>query len=157
MYVTAIFKNKENCWQAGKYRPVSLTSVVCKVMESFARDSMMQHLEQNDLLSNQQYGFISGRSTGLQLLDVMDEWTSVLAEGGQMDFVYMDFQKAFDTVPTRRLLGKLESYGMRSKTKRWIASFLGDRRQRVMVNGTASEWRPECEQQLCGIISRRSW
>ena len=102
----------------------------------------MQHLEQNDLLSNQQYGFISGRSTGLQLLNVMDEWESVLAEGGQIDVVYMDFQKAFDTVPHRRLLGKLESYGIRSKTKRWIASFLGDTRQRVMVNGTASEWRP---------------
>ena len=77
--VTAIFKNKDNCWQAGNYRPVSLISVVCKVMESFVRDSMMQHLEQNDLLSNQQYGLISGR----QLLNVMDEWTSVLAEGGR--------------------------------------------------------------------------
>ena len=54
----------------------------------------------------------------------------------------MDFQKAFDTVPHRRLLGKLESYGIRSKTKRWIASFLGGRRQRMMVNETASEWRP---------------
>ena len=140
--VKAILKNKGNCWQAGNYRPVSLTSVVCKVMESFVRDSMMQHLEQNDLLSNQQYGFISGRSTGLQLLNVMEEWTSVLAEGGQIDVFYMDFHKAFDTVPDRRLLGKLESYGIRSKTKRWIASFLGDRRQRVMVNGTASEWRP---------------
>ena len=72
----------------------------------------------------------------------MDEWTSVLAEGGQIDVVYMNFQKAFDTVPHRRLRGKLESYGIQSKTKRWIASFLGDRRQRVMVNGTASEWRP---------------
>ena len=111
-------------------------------MESFVRDSMMQHLEQNDLLSNQQYRFISGRSIGLQLLNVMDEWTSVLAEGGQIDVVYMNFQKAFDTVPHIRLRGKLESYGIRSKTKRWIASFLGDRRQRVMVNGTASEWRP---------------
>ena len=60
---------------------------------------MMQHLEQNDLLSNQQYSYISGRSTGLQLLNVMDEWTSVLVEGGQIDVVYMDFQKAFDTVP----------------------------------------------------------
>ena len=54
-------------------------------MESCVRDSMMQHLEQNDLLSNQQYGFTSERSTGLQLLNVMDEWTSVLAEGGQID------------------------------------------------------------------------
>ena len=72
----------------------------------------------------------------------MDEWTSVLAEGGQIYVVYMDFQKAFDTMPHRRLLEKPESYGIRSKTKRWIASFLGDRRQRVMVNRTASEWRP---------------
>ena len=75
-------------------------------MESFVSDSMMQHLEQNDFLSNQQYGFISGRSTGLQLLKVMDEWKSVLTEGGPIDAVYMDFQ-AFDTVPHRRLLEKL--------------------------------------------------
>ena len=66
-------------------------------MESFVRDSMMQHLKQNDLLSNQQYGFISGRSTGLQLLNVMNKLTSVLAEGGQINVVYMDFKKAFDT------------------------------------------------------------
>ena len=46
------FKNKGNFWQAGNYRQVSLTLVVCKVMESFVRDSMMQRLEQNDLLSN---------------------------------------------------------------------------------------------------------
>ena len=89
--VTAMFKNKGNCWQAGNYIPVSLTSVMCKVMESFVQHdgkySMMQHLEQNDLLSNQQYGFISGRSTMLQLLNVMDEWTSVLGEGGQIDVV----------------------------------------------------------------------
>ena len=137
--VIAIFKNKGNSCEARNYRPVSLTLVMCKVMESFVRDRMMQHLELNDLLSNQQYNFISGRSTGLQLLNVMDEWTSVLTEGGQIDVVYMDFQKPFDTVPHRRLLEKLESYGIRSKTERWIASFLGDRRQRVMVNGTASE------------------
>ena len=83
-----------------------------------------------------------GRSTGLQLLYVIDEWTSVLAEEGQIDVVHMDFQEAFNTVPHRRLIGKLESYGKRSKTKRWITSVLGDRRQRVMVNGMASEWRP---------------
>ena len=58
----------------------------------------MQNLEQNDLLSNQQYSFISGQ----QLLNGMGEWTSVLAEGGQIDVVYMDFQKALDTVPHRK-------------------------------------------------------
>ena len=103
---TAIFKNKGNCWQAENYRPASLTSEVCKVMKSFVRDSMMQHLKQNDLLSNQQYSFISGRSSGLQLLNVMNKLTSVLAEGGQINVVYIDFQKAFDTVPHRSLWGQ---------------------------------------------------
>ena len=80
--VTGIFKNKGSCCQAGNYRPVSLTYVVCKVMESFVRDILLPNLEQNDLLSNQQYGFISGRSTGLQLLNVR---TNVTDNAGRTD------------------------------------------------------------------------
>ena len=63
----------------------------------------------NDLYSKKQFGFISGRSTTLQLLLVMEEWTEILKKGGvAIDTIYMDFMKAFDKVPHKRLITKLE-------------------------------------------------
>ena len=57
----------------------------------------------NNLFSSKQYGFITGRSTTLQLLKVLDEWTEILDNNGQVDIIYMDFMKAFDQVPYKRL------------------------------------------------------
>ena len=59
-----------------------------------------------------QYGFISGHSTSLQLLEVLDKWTEALDNGHYVDCIYMDFQKAFDKVPHKRLLEKIKSYGI---------------------------------------------
>jgi hypothetical protein len=121
------------------YRPVSLTSVVCKVMEGFIRDWLMQHLRTNNILSDKQFGFVRGRSTSIQLLQVFEHWTSVMDSGGEIDVIYLDFAKAFDTVPHRRLLKKLECQGVGGDTLRWIESFLTDRQQRVLVNNVPSE------------------
>ena len=76
-------------------------------MEKLVRDQLLSHFDKNDLLTNKQYGFISGRSTTIQLIRVLEEWTEALDAGVGVDCVYMDYQKAFDTVPHRRLLGKL--------------------------------------------------
>ena len=73
-------------------------------MESLIRDQIMDHMKRNALFSDKQYRFIGGRSTALQLIKVMDEWTKILDEGGSIDIIYMDFMKAFDMVPHRRLL-----------------------------------------------------
>ena len=104
-HVTAIFK-KGNKSLPENYRPVSLTSVVCKTMERLVlvRREMMSHMRTNRLFSDQQYGFIDGRSTTLQLLNVLDDWTATLDQGGTVDVAYCDFRKAFDKVPHRRLL-----------------------------------------------------
>ena len=90
------------------YRPVSITSIICKVMETLIRDQIVEHMEVNNVFSNKQYGFISGRSTSLQLLTVLDIWTEALEQGLSIDVIYMDFRKAFDVVPHRRLVGKLK-------------------------------------------------
>ena len=74
--VTAIFKKGAKT-DRGNYRPVSLTSVCCKLLESLIRDAM-SYLLDNSLISNRQYGFIKGRSTMLQLLHMMDKWTEFL-------------------------------------------------------------------------------
>lgn len=139
--VSAIYK-KGSKKEPGNYRPVSLTSVVCKVMETLVKDWIQDHFRRNNLLSESQYGFISGRSTTLQLLKVMEDWSEAIDSGDQVDVVYFDFAKAFDSVPHRRLLAKLEAYGITGPTLAWVESFLTGREQRVTINGKSSGWHP---------------
>jgi hypothetical protein len=108
------------------------------MMEGIVRDAVIIQME--SFIAPQQHGFLSGRSCTTQLLDTLEHWTKMLDEGLAIDVVYLDFAKAFDSVPHRRLLAKLDSYGIRGKVLRWIAHFLIGRKQRVMINGTASEW-----------------
>ena len=70
--ITALFKKGDKA-EPGNYRPVSLISVICKTMEKLVREIIVKHMSANKLFSNKQFGFISGRSTTLQLLQVMDE------------------------------------------------------------------------------------
>ena len=103
--ITAIHK-KGNMRTAGNYRPVSLTCILYKIMEALVREDIITHMRENKLFSKYQYGFINKRSTTLQLLYVLDEWTEILDQGGTIDVVYLDFMKVFDKVPHKRLLHK---------------------------------------------------
>jgi len=107
--VTAVHK-KGSKSDRSNYRPISLTSVCCKIMETLIRNHIMTYLLENNLISNKQYGFISQHSTMLQLLHMLDDWTECLEKGGQINAVYTDFEKAFDKVPHRRLISKLQSH-----------------------------------------------
>ena len=80
-------------------KPVSLTSIACKMMEKLVKNQIVEHMKRNKLFSKKQFGFIFGRSTTLQLLLVLDQWTEIIDSGGSIDSVYMDFMKAFDKVP----------------------------------------------------------
>ena len=137
--ITAIHK-KGDKRVAGNYRPVSLTSIVCKLLEGIIRDRIVNHMQRYNLFSDKQFGFISGRSTLLQLLTVLDRWTEALDNGEEVDVIFMDFRKAFDKVPHRRLLDKLQFYGVRGKILDWISSFLANRKQRVSLMDTTSDW-----------------
>ncbi len=99
-------------------------------------------MKNNHLFSNSQFGFLGGRSTVLQLLNVLEKWTKILDEGGKLDVVYLDFMKAFDLVPHKRLLNKINSYGIGQHITTWISSFLTNRFQRVKVNNSFSPWTP---------------
>lgn len=121
------------------YRPISLTSIVCKIMESLVRDMLVQHLLKLNLLSPKQYGFLNGRSTVTQLLYFLEKCVENIVDGGVVDTVYLDFSKAFDTVPHRRLLKKLEAYGIQGRLLSWIREFLVERTQEVAVNGEKSK------------------
>lgn len=84
-------------------------------------------------------GFMNGRSTTTQLLRYFDECVKIISDGGVVDSIYLDFWKAFDTVPHQRLLGKLESYGITGKILNWIKEFLVGRSQQVQLNGVRSK------------------
>ena len=76
---------------AENYRPISLTSVLCKMLEKLIRSHVMKHLVDNKLLSPRQYGFISGRSTTTQLLYFIDKCINMISEGNVVDTIYFDF------------------------------------------------------------------
>ncbi len=107
--VTALLK-KVDRKIAGNHRPVSLTCIVCKVLESILRQNIVEHMKDNKLFSKKQYGFISGRSTVLQLLTVVDKWTETLDKVGAVDVAYYDFMKAFHKVGHKRLVHTLKTY-----------------------------------------------
>ena len=97
-------------------------------------------MRKNKLFSKQQYGFIDKRSTTLQLLEIIDDWTLAVEQGNEINVVYLYFMKAFDQVPHRRLIHKIKSYGIDEQTVNWIENFLNNRKQKVIVNGAQSEW-----------------
>ena len=145
--ISSIFKNGSRKI-AGNYRPISLTSIVCKTMEHCVRNHIVNHMMINNLFSNQQYGFIRGRSMVLQMLNVMDVWTKAMDKGDSIDTVYLDFTKAFDKVPHNRLMSKLNSVGINTETLNWIKAFFirpgtTDLRKRIQLYVEASDkWHP---------------
>ena len=100
----------------------------------------MKHMTDNNLFSDSQYGFRNKISCVLQLLEVLDYWNTSVDEGKQVDTIYIDIRKAFDSISHRRLLQKLEAYGIEGKVLEWVRDFLKGRRQRVMLNGKSSDW-----------------
>ena len=124
----------------GNYRPVCLTSQVCKVMEFFILESISEHLKQHKLILDSQHGFRTKRNCLSNLL-ILEEVTSYIDKGYPVDVINLDFSKAFDRVPHRRLISKLTAQGITGKTNRWIESWLTDRSQRVCISGAESDWQ----------------
>ena len=138
-YTTPIFKKGEQ-YNPANYRPVSLTCIVCKLMEHITVSSIMQHFEIHCILSDNQHGFHRGRSCETQLLEFVEELTTNLEGGKQTDIIILDFAKAFDRVNHSLLVHKLQCYGIRGSTITWIANFLSDRRQAVVVDSSCSSY-----------------
>ena len=135
--ITAIFKKGEKCKPAN-YRPVSLTSVTCKLIEHIIFRHIMAHLEEHNILSHFQHGFRSGHSCEMQLLITIEDLSRNLHDNKQTDVQILDFQKAFDVVPHQRLLQKLNFYGIWGPLLQWIEKWLTTRTQRVVVEGETS-------------------
>ena len=117
------------------YRPVSLTSVICKLLETIMRDHMMAGMK-HKLINPSQDGFLKAKSCLTNLLCFLEEITKWVD-----DVIYLDFQKAFDKVLHQRLLLKLKSHGMGNSIINWIEQWLIDRRHSVVVDGEVSSWK----------------
>ena len=139
--VTAIYK-KGTRHDAANYRPVSLTSLYCKLLEHVIVSKTVNHLERYNILDDCQHGFRAKRSCETQILTLYHELAASLDKKIQTDMIILDFSKAFDRVPHQRLLKKVYHYGIRGTTYQWISSFLNSRTQQVLVEGQSSEKVP---------------
>ena len=123
------------------YRPVSLTSVICELLERLIKDHMVDFLVKHKLLNSSQHGFLKARSCLTNMLCFLEEITKWIDVGSPVDIIYLDFQKAFDKVPHQRLLLKLKAHGIGDSITDWIEQWLTDRRQRVVVGEEVSNWK----------------
>jgi endonuclease/exonuclease/phosphatase family metal-dependent hydrolase len=122
------------------YRPVSLTSHICKVLESIIRDNLVDYLHRNNLIRDTQHGFVKKRSCLTNLLEFLEFVSSYIDRGFPVDVIYLDFQKAFDKVPHRRLMLKINSLGISGSIFKWIENWLQDREQKVVMLGSSTRW-----------------
>ena len=135
--------HKKECRNTpSNYRPVSLTSVSCKVLEHIVFSSVMKHLDKHKILRQFQHGFRQHHSCETQLIGTIEDLAKGLRDKQQIDMLILDFSKAFDVVGHRRLLAKLRHYGVCGDTHNWIRHWLTGRMQRVVVDGEASEEAP---------------
>ena len=137
-HVVPLFKKGDKS-SAANYRPVSLTAICSKILEHIFHSNIMEYLQQHSILTPAQHGFRSKRSCETQLIATIQDLAEGLSKGQQIDAILLDFAKAFDKVPHQRLMSKLDFYGIRGPTHKWIQSFLHTRKQRVLVEGISSD------------------
>ena len=122
-----------------QYRPISLTSICCKIFERSVKTFLNEFITKHNIISEHQHGFQSKKSTQTQLLECSNNWTYWVDKREGVDVVYLDISKAFDSVSHSKLLHKLQKYGIRGKFFNCIKSFLEGRAQRVKVNNSFSK------------------
>ena len=139
-HIIPVFKKGSNA-KAGNYRPISLTSVIGKVLERIIKEQITEHLDRHNLIYDTQHGFRKGRSCTTNLLVYLEDITKLIDDGTPVDAVYLDLAKAFDTVPHRRLIAKIKAHGVEDKALHWIQAWLADRKQKVITQGAESSWK----------------
>ena len=135
--VVPVFKAGDEC-QASNYRPISLLSIVSKVLERVVHNSLLSHIEDNSLLSGVQFGFRPGCSTQEALLSVTKCWYEALDRRNSTVAVFLDLSKAFDSLPHGLVLQALERVGVTGNLLVWFRGYLTDRKQRVVLEGESS-------------------
>ncbi|MCG7865188.1 MAG: hypothetical protein JAY74_02330 [Candidatus Thiodiazotropha taylori] len=139
--VCPLFKKGDKT-DPSNYRPISLTCILCKVMEHIIASNISRHLNKYNVLYELQHGFREKRSCETQLIQLVEDLGRQLSLGKQTDLVLLDFSKAFDKVNHLKLLYKLSCFGIKGNTLKWIQSFLLGRTQTVVLDGEFSNEVP---------------
>ncbi len=137
--VAPVHKKNEKS-NAENYRPISLLCLPSKILERCIFNRIYNKIKH--LITNLQHGFLRGRSTTTQLLTVLQNIISNLDSNFQTDIIYLDFSKAFDSVSHKLLILKLKSFGFCGSLLHWFDDYLTSRTQRVVVEGSCSDWLP---------------
>ena len=124
------------------FRPISLLSITSKLLEKVIHSRVMSYLEESSPIATNQWGFLPGRSTTHALLSAVHHWMSEMEDGNEVGAVFFDLTKAFDSVPHRQLLTKLETVGLDEHLILWITDYLTNRCQSVVLNGETSTALP---------------
>ena len=136
--VTSIYK-KCSKLKCSNYRPISLLSNTDKILERMVNDHLYTFFEDNKLVCNLQFGFRQKHSTTHAVVHLTEKIRKQLDSGKYGCRIFVDFQKAFDTVDHTILTQNLNYYGVRDKANNWFSSDLKNRTQFVTFNGFNSE------------------
>ncbi|KAL7072779.1 hypothetical protein ACQ4LE_008255 [Meloidogyne hapla] len=137
--IIPLFKKGDRSLVAN-YRPISITCSLCRIMERILFNGILGFLLNNNLISIHQFGFLPGRSTTTQLISTLEDWYNGIFGNKNIDCIYLDLRKAFDSIPHVLLLYKINKIGIRGKIYNWIKEFLSDRKYRVKINDTFSSY-----------------
>ena len=129
---------KSSKMEPSNYRPISLLSNINKIFEKIMFKRLYDFLEKNKCLYDLQFGFRSKHSTSHALITITEQIRNALDKGEQACGIFIDLQKAFDTVNHKILVDKLAHYGVRGVTNNWFTSYLSDRHQYVTIQGFKS-------------------
>lgn len=139
-YVTPVFKKGANC-DPNNYRPISLTSTCCKLMEKIVNTEILNYLTLNNLLTLHQHGFLNKKSTITNLLEATHDWSLSMEAKTSSHVIYFDLAKAFDSVSHSKLMTKLSAYNIGGNLFCWLKDFLRDRQQAVKIGNSLSSFK----------------
>ena len=137
--VIPIFKNKGSDSDVTNYRPISLLSNIDKIFEKLVYSRISSFLTDHNLINNKQFGFRSKHSTTHALISITEKIRYAIDNNEFACGIFIDLQKAFDTVDHHILLKKLQHYGIRGIANSWFKSYLSNRKQSVCISGYFSE------------------
>ena len=158
-YVVPIYKGRSKKSECRNYRPISLTSSVCKVKETYICQHLENYCDTNNLISDVQHGSRSKRSTQSNMLEMCNFMVNIIDCGNNVDLITIDLCKAFDSIPHNKLIHELPKYGIIGKILNWISSFLNNRVFNVRSNSEYSnlflwctKWGLKINYDKCKVI-----